>query len=257
MLTALFLKVCVGLKGGLVQLYSQKNLVDQFQAPGEYLTLCIQKLFRQFLLVSDTVLAMTFGKLGQEEHVLVLVTNSKFCSLLSISISINSHLSDGSLLIKILKRTAEFSQNFETGNKTTAEPSNMSVAIPKKTKIFIEQTVRERENSSAIHNIFQSELWRMRLEAAKVTVDILRTGDSTFSGDFSTPLKLLAQVDGLGPDFLLTVTLENISATKVVTNLSVLLHANPEHYKIEKRYSELTPLMPGKRHCSKRAQKLY
>lgn len=130
----------------------------------------------------------------------------------------------------------------------------MALAIPKKTKIFIEQTVRERENATAIHNIFQSELWRMRLEAAKVTVDILKTGDSTFSGDFHTPMKLLALVDGLGPDFLLTVTLENISATKVVTNLSVLLHANPEHYKIEKRYAELTPLMPGMGQLEKRVK---
>lgn len=86
----------------------------------------------------------------------------------------------------------------------------------------------------------------MRLEAAKVTVDILRTGDSTFSGDFQTPLKLLAQVDGLGPDFLLTITLENISATKIVGNLSILLHANPEHYKIDKMFSQITPLVPGK-----------
>lgn len=125
------------------------------------------------------------------------------------------------------------------------EPSNMTLAIPKKTKIFIEQTVRERENSIPIHNIFQSELWRMRLEAAKVTVEILRTGDSTFSGDYQTPLKLLAQVDGLGPDFLLTVTLENISVAKIVTNLTILLHADPNHYKIENRYVELTPLMPG------------
>lgn len=86
----------------------------------------------------------------------------------------------------------------------------------------------------------------MRLEAAKVTIDILRTGDSTFSGSHQTPLKLLAQVDGLGPDFLLTLTLENISATKVATKLAVLLHANPAHYKIAKRYVELPPLMPGK-----------
>lgn len=157
----------------------------------------------------------------------------------------NRTFTDGSLYIKILKRTAEFSKALETGDKTTDEPSNMSFAIPKKTKIFIEQTVREKENASAIHNIFQSELWRMRLEAAKVTVDILRTGDSTFSGDFQTPLKLLAQVDGLGPDFLLTVTLENISATKIVRNLSILLHANPEHYKIGRHYAELTPLLPG------------
>lgn len=85
----------------------------------------------------------------------------------------------------------------------------------------------------------------MRLEAAKVTVDILRTGDSTFSGDHQMTLKLLAQVDGLGPEFLLTITLENISATKIAGNLSILLHANPKHYNIERRFAELTPLVPG------------
>jgi Bardet-Biedl syndrome 1 protein len=119
------------------------------------------------------------------------------------------------------------------------------LAIPKKSKIFIEQTVRERENAVAIHNIFQSELWRMKLEAAKVTIDVLRTGDSTFSGDYQTPLKLFAQVDGLGPDFLLTLTLENISATKAISNLSIILHSNLNHYKIDKPYSELTPVLPG------------
>lgn len=172
-----------------------------------------------------------------------------------ISIKISKYLNkyfaistatDGSLLIKILKRTADFSKPLESKENPLSEPTNMAIAIPKKTKIFIEQTVRERENSSAIHNIFQSELWRMRLEAAKVTVEILRTGDSTFSGDYQTPLKLLAQVDGLGPDFLLTVTLENISATRVVTNLSILLHADPRHYVIVRRYAEITPLLPGK-----------
>lgn len=119
------------------------------------------------------------------------------------------------------------------------------MAIPKKTRIFIEQTIREKENATQIHNIFQSELWRMRLEAAKVTCDILRTGDSSFSGDYQTPLKLLAQIDGLGPDFLLTVTLENISAMKIVSNLSILLHANPQHYRINKMFAQLTPLIPG------------
>lgn len=87
----------------------------------------------------------------------------------------------------------------------------------------------------------------MRLEAAKTTVEILRTGDSTFSGDHQMPLKLLVQVDGLGPDFLLVVTLENISATKMASHLSILLHADPSHYKIDRRFVELTPLMPGEK----------
>jgi hypothetical protein len=45
------------------------------------------------------------------------------------------------------------------------------------------------------------------------------------------------------------VTLENISATKIVSNLSVLLHANPEHYKIEKMFAQITPLVPGEVCC--------
>lgn len=48
--------VCVAMKGGLLQIFSQKELVDQFS-------------------ISATVSAMTFGRLGQEDYVLILVTN--------------------------------------------------------------------------------------------------------------------------------------------------------------------------------------
>lgn len=85
----------------------------------------------------------------------------------------------------------------------------------------------------------------MRLTAAKTTVDILRTGDSTFSGDIGQALKLLAEVVGLGPDFVLYVTLENLSATKIAAELIILLHADPKHYKIERRLVQLLPLVPG------------
>lgn len=47
--------VCVALRGGLVQIYSNKVVVDQFS-------------------VVESVSAMAFGKLGQEDHVLVLIT---------------------------------------------------------------------------------------------------------------------------------------------------------------------------------------
>lgn len=47
------------MRNGLIQLYSQKNLVDQFD-------------------VTDSVMAMYFGKLGLEEQVLVLILRSKF-----------------------------------------------------------------------------------------------------------------------------------------------------------------------------------
>ena len=110
---------------------------------------------------------------------------------------INLNLIDGSLIIKILKRTAEFLLETDD-SKTFKNDAPTALSIPKKTKIFIEQTVRERENSGAIHHIFQSELWRMRLTAAKTTLDIVRSSDSTFSGDVGqAALKLLAEVVGL------------------------------------------------------------
>lgn len=51
--------ICVALRGGLVQIYSNKIIVDQFRVHAE------------------TISAIAFGKLGQEDHVLVLITESK------------------------------------------------------------------------------------------------------------------------------------------------------------------------------------
>lgn len=50
---------CIALRGGLVQIYSNKVIVDQFSVH------------------SETVSAMAFGRLGQEDHVLVLITEGK------------------------------------------------------------------------------------------------------------------------------------------------------------------------------------
>lgn len=69
---------------------------------------------------------MKFGKFGREEASLLLVTQG------------------GSLIIKILKRTA----SLEVKDLAPGPPKSQSIKlnIPKKTKVFVDQTVREREN---------------------------------------------------------------------------------------------------------------
>lgn len=57
-----------------------------------------------------------------------------------------SAFSEGSLIIKILKRTAEFTVQTIDFYDRPHERSG-SLQIPKKTKVFIEQTIRERENA--------------------------------------------------------------------------------------------------------------
>ncbi|XP_053676967.1 Bardet-Biedl syndrome 1 protein homolog [Anopheles nili] len=202
--------VCVGLKGGLVQFYSQKKLVDQFYAP-------------------ESVSALSFGRLGQEEHVLILVTT------------------DGSLIVKILKRTAAFVTTENMYDVKEAEEPPGSMQIPKKTKIFVEQTLREKEHAATIHNSFQSELWRMRLTTARATVDVINSADSNMSTvDVGiAPIKLAAEVLGLGPTFKLFLVLENISTRKEVMGLNVLIQADHRHYVVERPHLRLPMLVPG------------
>jgi len=53
----------------------------------------------------------------------------------------------GGLIVKMLKRTAQFDQK----SWTVAGPpaaQNVKLDIPKKTKLFLDQTVREREAGS-------------------------------------------------------------------------------------------------------------
>lgn len=128
--------ICVALRGGLVQIYLNKVVVDHFN-------------------VAETVAAMKFGRLGQEDHVLVLITIGNFFFFDSsqilrilhfLMLKISYGKIEGSLVIKILKRTAEFMVETIDFNDRSHERSG-SLQIPKKTKVFIEQTIRERENA--------------------------------------------------------------------------------------------------------------
>lgn len=147
---------------------------------------------------------------------------------------------DGSLIIKILKRTAEF--RIETVDYNTRPVERQgTLQIPKKTKVFVEQTIRERENAPGIYNNFLTELWRLRLTAARETVDVINSAESTISGDIGhAPIKLSAEVCGLGPIFRLFLTIENMSAHQLAGNLAILLHADHRHYHLEQAYCKVS-----------------
>lgn len=48
-------------------------------------------------------------------------------------------------MIKILKRTAVFEERDLSGGPPAAQ--NIKLNVPKKTKLFVDQTLRERENA--------------------------------------------------------------------------------------------------------------
>ena len=71
-------------------------------------------------------MGLKFGQFGREDGSLLMVTQG------------------GSLIIKILKRTAPLEA--KDSNPGPPKAQGIKLNLPKKTKIIVDQTVREREN---------------------------------------------------------------------------------------------------------------
>ncbi|XP_034839932.1 BBSome complex member BBS1 [Maniola hyperantus] len=185
------------------------------------------KATRDTMFLRDVVSVMKFGQLGQEEHVFIIVT------------------ANGNLMLKILKRTADFN-----AHAAGIEPTGSTVAqkpwlIPKKSKLFLEQSARERENAIAMHESFQHELNRLRLFAARTLLEAHTKSDNFVGAGAMEPITLSAEVEGLGPVFRVTLVVDNTSTDKAVIGLSVLFHVHSTSYKVYNPYIKVPLLGPG------------
>lgn len=73
-----------------------------------------------------------------------------------------------------------------------------TMQIPKKTKLYVEQTQREKIQAGEIHRAFQKDLCRLRLTAARAYVDTITDGKQGVSAVGSAAsLRLHAQCQGL------------------------------------------------------------
>lgn len=123
-------------------------------ASGEIRMYKESKVFFTFS-VEAPVMAMRFGAYGRETNSLVIAHGK------------------GALTFKILKRLADLDGGGASGIPSEQE---IPLAIPKKTKLYVEQTQRERELSSEIHRAFQKDLCKLRLETARAYVKTLTDG---------------------------------------------------------------------------------
>ncbi len=173
---------------------------------------------------------MKFGKFGREDSSLVLITVG------------------GALMVKILKRTAAFDKVESKGNKGLKE-ANSSAAnkldIPKKTRLFVDQTLRERENALLMHRVFQHDLYLLRLNTARAFVSALDSGSNPVSNDAEEPLKLSAQILGLGPVFRLVIGLCNTSAGKPSRDLVITFYCDDKLYSLSRNSIKVPMLVPG------------
>nr|XP_046481425.1 Bardet-Biedl syndrome 1 protein homolog isoform X2 [Neodiprion pinetum] len=165
----------------------------------------------------EAVSAMKYGRMGQEERAMTMVTVG------------------GGLNVRILKRTADFS--------TYVAPEMLPnfgsrFTIPKKTRLFVEQTIRERSEAVKIHDTFHRGLARLRLHTAKKAVDELTTNQD--SGP--SPVIIDASVLGLGPDYMIKICVTNVSDALSDTGLFIVCRG--ENADVKPRVLNL-PLLPS------------
>lgn len=197
----------VALKNGEVRVYREAVLFDVINLGAE-------------------VSAMRFGKFGREDNTLVLVHKS------------------GSLTVKMLQRSAF--ADLTTAASGPPPEQDIPLAVPKKTRLYVEQTQREREQAADMHRIFQRDLARLRLTTARSYVKTLTEGHnmgvSRFGGGVA--LRLNAQVMGLGPLFKLRIEVLNEGA-KPLSGLPLSLVYNQQLYELPAGLVTLPALLPG------------
>ncbi|XP_026206494.1 Bardet-Biedl syndrome 1 protein [Anabas testudineus] len=201
-----FQAVLVGLANCEVQLYREKNLLSTIKTP-------------------DVVTSICFGRYGREDGTLIMTTKG------------------GGLMVKILKRTAVFDDRDSAPGPPLAQSVRLNV--PKKTKLYVDQTLRERENGLAMHRAFQMDLSRLRLAAAKAYVKALESSLTPMSSSLTEPLKMNAVVQGLGPSFKLTLNVQNTAACRPVMNLAISFLYDENLYRMKCSYMRIPLLVPG------------
>ncbi|XP_033734846.1 Bardet-Biedl syndrome 1 protein homolog isoform X2 [Pecten maximus] len=201
-----FKAVIVALNNCKVHIYKEKYLVN-------------------VISTDDVVTGLKFGRFGREDGTLVMTTRG------------------GGLVLKILRRNATFEEKDISAGPPVAQ--NTRLNVPKKTKLFVDQTMRERDNAVTMHRTFQRDLYLLRLNTAREYVKSLENSMNPVSADPTEPLKLNAQVQGIGPTFKLTVNLQNTSLSHPSTNLLITFQYDDRLYTLKKSLIEVPMLVPG------------
>eukprot|EP00403_Amphidinium_massartii_P031176 CAMPEP_0178386438 /NCGR_PEP_ID=MMETSP0689_2-20121128/8560_1 /TAXON_ID=160604 /ORGANISM="Amphidinium massartii, Strain CS-259" /LENGTH=599 /DNA_ID=CAMNT_0020006775 /DNA_START=42 /DNA_END=1838 /DNA_ORIENTATION=- len=194
----------VALSNGEVKLYNGKHLI------------CTVK-------TTDVITGVKLGTFGREEGSMVLSFKS------------------GALMVKILQRSA----NLEVSNTTPGPPPEQDIPldVPKKTKLYVEQTSRERDQAIDMHRTFQRDLCKLRLSTARAYVNLLGAGHGPVSSVGGVQVRLDAQVVGMGPQFKVLVRIQN-AGVHAVYDVPLLVTTNPNLYRVPKPCSYLPILVP-------------
>ncbi|KAF4738726.1 Bardet-Biedl syndrome 1 protein, partial [Perkinsus olseni] len=204
----------VALRNGEIRLYNGKHLVNTITLRGGHM-----------------VAGVCLGPYGREEATMAVSTKA------------------GAVILKILQRDVKL--NTKEGSTAGPPPEqDIPLNVPKKTRLYIEQTEREREQPVEIHRAFQRDLCKLRLRTAREYVKILsasRRGQITRvqSSGSDDKIDVKASVQGMGPLFRLSVSITARGGGRLLTDMLLLTIPTTQLYSVDTPQMRLPTLVPG------------
>ncbi|XP_072277428.1 BBSome complex member BBS1 isoform X4 [Pyxicephalus adspersus] len=99
--------------------------------------------------------------------------------------------------------------------------------------------------TKAMHRVFQMDLYRLRLSAARAYVKALDASLSPVSSTMQEPLTLNAIVQGIGPHFKLILNLQNTSQNRPSMQLLISFLYDERLYQLKPAFFKVPLLVPG------------
>uniref|UniRef100_A0A7S1IQI7 Bardet-Biedl syndrome 1 N-terminal domain-containing protein n=1 Tax=Eutreptiella gymnastica TaxID=73025 RepID=A0A7S1IQI7_9EUGL len=196
----------VALANGEIRVYNAKSLIHTLQT-------------------NDIITGLKFGKYAREDNTLVIAYRS------------------GTIHIKMLPRLASLEAT-KGQNAGPPPEQNIPIRVPKKTRLYIEQTQREKEFGTEMHRVFQRDLCKLRLATARAYVKVLTDGQGPLSYTSGSSLRLTAHVQGLGPLFKIKLNIQN-TGTKSLTAIPIVFTFNQSIYRMPNPTLLLPLLVPS------------
>jgi Bardet-Biedl syndrome 1 protein len=172
----------------------------------------------------EAVTAMRFGRYGREDATLILLGKS------------------GTLYVKILPRKAAIE-----GVRIDAGPpaeQETPLQLPKRTRLYMDQTQREREFGGDMHRIFQRDLCRLRLSTVQAYAKMVMEAEGPVSYSGGVNLRLAAKVQGLGPLFKVKLDVTNHGSEHVL-DVPVSFAYRQTIYRVRNPLFTIPCLVPG------------
>lgn len=203
--------VLVALASGEIRLYRGRVLVASVSpTPGG----------------GDTVTALRFGPYGREGASMAIVTRS------------------GALAVKILSRHARL-DGAAAQQPGPPPEQDTPLPVPPKTRLYLEQCQRERDQPAEMHRAFQRDLATLRLSTARAYVKTVTEGIGPMAAAKGCTVRLDAAVRGLGPRYVLRMRLRN-TGRQVVSDLPVVVCFDAAAYAVEPATFTVPALVPGR-----------